>query len=173
LACKFNNGTAFDTPPGQTTVPGNPSYSGGSTGTSSSLESKPETYAQNVANDFLKIRCLTISDWLEGMGWANPAVSLYLSLQYVVMYHSDCSNRERLETRLGIQKVNAIDDGGVSMYFQYPPSSSKESRRVVLSVEAKRKKTAKENNEDTANRDAAQIFAEMLGQVCRPELYQL
>jgi hypothetical protein len=34
-------------------------------------------------------------------------------------------------------------------------------------------KRAKENNEDTANRHAAQIFAEMLGQVCRPELYNL
>jgi hypothetical protein len=34
-------------------------------------------------------------------------------------------------------------------------------------------KRTKENNEDTANRHAAQIFAEMLGQVCRPELYNL
>src|ERR1700724_51252 len=34
-------------------------------------------------------------------------------------------------------------------------------------------KRAKENDEDTANRHAGQIFAEMLGQVCRPELYQL
>jgi hypothetical protein len=32
-------------------------------------------------------------------------------------------------------------------------------------------KRAKENDEDTANRHAAQIFAEMLGQVYRPEFY--
>ena len=29
----------------------------------------------------------------------------------------------------------------------------------------------KENDEDTANRHAAQIYAEMLGQVCHPEFY--
>jgi hypothetical protein len=44
----------FDTPPGQTTVPGDPNFSGGSAATNSSIESKPEVYAQNVANDFLK-----------------------------------------------------------------------------------------------------------------------
>jgi hypothetical protein len=32
-------------------------------------------------------------------------------------------------------------------------------------------KRAKENDEDTANRHAAQIFAEMLGQVCRPTFF--
>jgi predicted nucleic-acid-binding Zn-ribbon protein len=32
-------------------------------------------------------------------------------------------------------------------------------------------KRAKENNEDTANRHAAQIFAEMLSQVCHSEFY--
>jgi hypothetical protein len=32
-------------------------------------------------------------------------------------------------------------------------------------------KRAKENDEDTANRHAAQIFAEMLGQVCHPKFY--
>ena len=30
----------------------------------------------------------------------------------------------------------------------------------------------KENDEDTANRHAAQIFAEMLGQVCQSEFYE-
>jgi hypothetical protein len=32
-------------------------------------------------------------------------------------------------------------------------------------------KRSKENDQDTANRHAAQIFAEMLGQVCHPEFY--
>ena len=43
---------AFATPPRQTTVPGDPNYSGGSTdstSTNSSSESKAEPYAQNVA----------------------------------------------------------------------------------------------------------------------------
>jgi hypothetical protein len=49
--------------------------------------------------------------------------------------YSDCSGRETLEIPLGFQKIKAIDDGGMSMYFQHTPLSSKESRRVVLSVE--------------------------------------
>ena len=32
-------------------------------------------------------------------------------------------------------------------------------------------KREKENGEDIANRHAAQIFAEMLGQACHPEFY--
>jgi hypothetical protein len=70
---------AFNTPPGQTTVPQNPNYSGGSTGTNSSVESKPETYAQDVARDFLKATCITISKWLEGIQWINPVARAYLS----------------------------------------------------------------------------------------------
>lgn len=38
--------------------------------------------------------------------------------------------------------------------------------------QAKRKKHAKDNDETTANRHAAQIFAEMLGQVCHPDFYE-
>ena len=38
-------------------------------------------------------------------------------------------------------------------------------------MQAKRKKHAKEKDEDTANRHAAQIYAEMLSQVCHPEFY--
>jgi hypothetical protein len=70
-----------NTPPGQNTVPYNPNYSGGSTGTSSSVESKPVTYAQDVARDFLKATCLTIGEWLEGIEWINPAAKAYLSRQ--------------------------------------------------------------------------------------------
>jgi hypothetical protein len=41
-----------------------------------------------------------------------------------------------MQTRLGkAQLVKAIDDGGVSMYFRRDPASSRESQRVVLSVE--------------------------------------
>lgn len=74
---------AFNTPPRQTTVPQNPNYSGGSTGTSSSIESKPETYAQDVARDFVKATCLTIGKWLHGIDWINPAAKAYLLPQYV------------------------------------------------------------------------------------------
>jgi hypothetical protein len=75
----------FNTPPGQTTVPGDPNYSGGSIATSSSLESKPEAYAQNVANDFLKATRSSIVKWLGGMEWANPEAKVYLFPQYVII----------------------------------------------------------------------------------------
>ena len=90
-----------------------------------------------------------------------------------------------MHVRLGpAQSITAIDDGGVSMSFQRE-LLDKASTRVVLSLEvhdhsaidlqlqAKRKKHAKENDEATANRHAGQIFAEMLGQVCHPEFYEL
>ena len=43
---------------------------------------------------------------------------------------------------------------------------------ILLQFQAKRKKLAKDNDESTANRHAAQIFAEMLGQVCHPDFYE-
>jgi hypothetical protein len=70
---------AFNTPPGQTTVPQNPTYSSGSTGTNSSVESKPEIYAQNVALKFIEATCFTVSKWLEGIQWINPVARAYLS----------------------------------------------------------------------------------------------
>jgi hypothetical protein len=76
----------FNTPPGQTTVPEDPNYSGGSIATNSSLESKPETYAQNVANDFLKATRHSIETWVEGITWTNPEAEVYLFPQYVIYY---------------------------------------------------------------------------------------
>jgi hypothetical protein len=69
----------FNTPPGQTTIPQSPNYSGGSTSTNSSVQSKPETYAQNVAMRFIEMTCITIGKWLEGIEWINPAAKAYLS----------------------------------------------------------------------------------------------
>jgi hypothetical protein len=79
----------FSTPPQQTTVPANPIYSGGSMNsadTSSSTESKPELYAQDVAKDFVKATYVSIRRWLVGMEWANPEARLYLSSQYVYKF---------------------------------------------------------------------------------------
>ena len=74
---------AFATPPRQTTIPQDPNRSGGSTSTSSSTESKPEPYAQNVATKFLEATCTTVADWMEEIEWVNPKAKLYLSPQYV------------------------------------------------------------------------------------------
>ena len=91
-----------------------------------------------------------------------------------------------MEVQLGkVQRIKAIDDGGVSFRFRRQFELNLQSQRVILSVEvkpfanhpnktqAKRKKHVKENDEDTANRHAAQIFTEMLGQVCHKEYYEL
>ena len=40
-------------------------------------------------------------------------------------------------------------------------------------MQAKRKKHVKENDEETANRHAAQSYAEMLGQACHAEYYEM
>jgi hypothetical protein len=100
-----------------------------------------------------------------------------------IIFLTCSSESEETRTRLGkAQFIKAIDDGGISMCFEREPQSPLESRRIVLSVEvnpltslliqAKRKKHAKKDHEETASHHAAQIFAEMLGQVCRPELYE-
>ena len=81
------------------------------------------------------------------------------------------------------QMVAAIDDGGLSMSFQRE-KSSQESCRVVLSVKVPQFhplpanfsgrntiKPGNKNDETTTNRHGAQIFAEMLGQVCHPQFY--
>jgi len=72
---------AFATPPGQMTMPDDPNRSGGSTSSSSSTESKPEPYAQNVATDFLKATYATVAEWMEDIEWINPESKLYLSPQ--------------------------------------------------------------------------------------------
>jgi hypothetical protein len=174
----------FATPPGKTTVPQDPNRSGGSTSTSSSTESKPEPYAQNVAANFLSATYSTVAQWMVRLEWVNPDAKLYLSPQYAAIHLSNCSALEKMEIRLGkVQMIKAIDDGGVSMYFRRDPSSTQLSRRVILSVEvsqlttlltkAKRKKHTKENDHDTAYRHASQIYAEMLGQACHSEFYHL
>jgi len=73
---------AFATPPGQTTIPQRPNHSGGSKSTTSSTESKPEPYAQNVASKFLEATHSTIEKWMRRFEWANPQAKVYLTPQY-------------------------------------------------------------------------------------------
>ena len=74
---------SFRTPPGQMTKPEDPNRTGGSTSTSSSTESKPEPYAQNVATDFLKGTYSTVEKWMKRFEWVNPDAKIYFSPQYV------------------------------------------------------------------------------------------
>jgi len=88
-----------------------------------------------------------------------------------------------MKVRLGkAQQVTAIDDGGVSIAFRRD-TSSEESHPVVLSVKvrsilspptehSRRNAHSKENDKTTTNHHVAQIFAEMLGQVCHPKLFE-
>jgi hypothetical protein len=73
----------YATPPGQTTIPEDPNHSGGSISSSSSTESKPEPYAQNVATNLLTTTYSTVIEWIEEIDWANPQAKLRLSSQYV------------------------------------------------------------------------------------------
>ena len=73
----------YATPPGQTTAPEDPNRSGGSTSSSSSTESKPEPYAQNVATNLLTTTYSTVSEWIADIDWATPDAKLRLSPQYV------------------------------------------------------------------------------------------
>ena len=73
---------AFATSPGQTVIPEDPNRSGGTTSSSSSTESKSESYAQNVATNFLIATHSTVGKWMRRFEWVNPNSKLYLSPQY-------------------------------------------------------------------------------------------
>ena len=52
------------------------------TSSSSSTESKPEPYAQNVATNFLTATHSTFGKLMRRFEWVNPNAKLYLSPQY-------------------------------------------------------------------------------------------
>jgi hypothetical protein len=79
----------YRTPPGQTTVPQNPDHTGGSDTSSSSAESKPEPHVNQFASTFLGTAFLTVSKWIQPLGWANPLARAHLKPQYVLSFPSD------------------------------------------------------------------------------------
>jgi hypothetical protein len=76
----------YRTPPGQTTVPQNADYTGGS---SSSAESKPEPHVNQFAGNFLGTAFLTVSKWIQPLRWTNPEARAHLEPQYVPSFPSD------------------------------------------------------------------------------------
>jgi len=72
----------YATPPGQTTVPQDPSFSGGSSRSNSSAESKGEPYVNNFATKFLETTFLVISPWVERARWMIPKADAFLFSQY-------------------------------------------------------------------------------------------
>ena len=79
----------YRTPPGQTTVPQNPDYTGGSNTSSSSAESKPEPHVNQFASNFLGTAFLTVSKWIQPLRWANPQARAHLKPQYVTSLPSE------------------------------------------------------------------------------------
>jgi len=80
-----STGTApviYSTPPGQTTVPQDPSLSGGSSGSDSSAQSKGEPYVNDFATEFLKTTFLVIIPWVGRVQWMNPRANAFLLSQY-------------------------------------------------------------------------------------------
>lgn len=71
----------YKTPPLQTTVPRNPTFTDGSDISNSSAESKPEDYVNDFTINFLKTAFFTIDQWIEELQWANPDAKAFLCTQ--------------------------------------------------------------------------------------------
>jgi hypothetical protein len=72
----------YSTPPGQTTVPQDPSFTGGSSGSNSSAQSKWEPYVNNFATKFLETTFIVISPWVGRARWMIPRAEAFLFSQY-------------------------------------------------------------------------------------------
>ena len=84
-----------------------------------------------------------------------------------------------MKIQLGSTRVTAKSDGGLSLYLKkgtscsYPIFCLDVTHALSLDTDnkAKRKKHRLRNSETTHQMHAAQIYAEMLGQVCHQKLY--
>jgi hypothetical protein len=80
--------------------------------------------------------------------------------------------------RLGMQTVTAIDDGGISLssnrdfFVSYVLSLEVPHPLIELILKAKRMKSKERTKLETTYAHAAQIFCEMLGQVCHGQFYE-
>jgi len=83
-----------------------------------------------------------------------------------------------MKIRLGMQTVRAKDDGGISLSSNDELSVSRVLSLEVshsltkLILQAKRMKSKKRTSLETMHAHAAQIFCEMLGQVCHEKFYE-
>jgi len=96
-------------------------------------------------------------------------------------YLANCSDQQNMGMTLDNIKVTAKSDGGLS----FQPNPKDQCMYPVFSIEVfprpydsqmliyqtKRQKYKELDNESTYQKHAAQIYAEMLGQVCHPECY--
>lgn len=82
----------FQTPPGQTTIPAKPNFSGES---GSSAESKPEYFPHTFADRFIGACYLAVQRQIGGLTWMNPEYGPQLSIPYSI----DC-----FQTHVGLNK---------------------------------------------------------------------
>ena len=173
--------------PDQPTIPKDPTF------TSDSIESSDEDNTKHMIVTFVRTIMLHLPDLTE-ISWPSTAKRCKLSM-------SGCLNisetlliisQERLQFGLGkrLKPIVAINDGAI-IIEHYPsarhhaPWGIPRDRRVIQSVvsievhplqsqqsnpQAKRRR---EKGEQADWRHAGQIFSEMLGQLCHPELYSL
>jgi hypothetical protein len=84
-----------------------------------------------------------------------------------------------MKIQLASKRVTARSDGGLSIYLNstsscsYPVLCLEVIQSLLLNTddEVKRKKHRLRDSETTRQMHAAQIYAEMLGQVCHKKLY--
>lgn len=156
------------TPPSLTTAPN--IGSGGSVDSRGSADSKAEHFTEYFVHKFVQACLVAVRRDLKVMSWL-PNENYKLGIRYVgciAFEVTTISARHSMKFTLGVQTITAIDDGGLSLFerSRYNPQLPR-----VLSIETKRKKHKKLSDRNTHFRHAAQIYAEMLGQVFHSQYY--
>ena len=126
--------TQMTTPPGQTTNPVDAKFSGESTQSGGTDESKHENYSDIFTLLFLKAALHAFRDQLD-LSWINENVLGTLDVKYTLHSRNLILRKGRMKMKLGVEIVTAHNDGGLefqrSEQFEIPPLLSFE---VVHSV---------------------------------------
>jgi hypothetical protein len=69
------------TPPNQTTVPVDPTFSGDSVVSKSSTDSKGEPFVQKFADRFVDSSLSSLQPYLEDLNWMDPTYRAFLGIQ--------------------------------------------------------------------------------------------
>jgi len=172
--------------PDQPTQPKNPNYSG------ESSESINEDNTKRMIGGFVETILDLLGRDFEQITWASYPQKCRLNVLGCEFLHCPLiSRQERLSFRLGksLKPIVAINDGCIVV--QYSRSNNrnatwgiKDGSRVikpVVSIEVSfpqifsdsEDKRKRQKGIEAEWRHAGQIFCEMLGQVCHPELYSI
>jgi hypothetical protein len=148
--------------------------------TISHRSAKAEHHTQTFANNTVSAAHLSLERHLTNeIAWFNGKMEA-LPLYSILMMSLILSSEQTMQIQLGSTKVTAKSDGGISFY----PTSSSLPLYPIFCIEvqfscfvnshriqAKRKKSRFRDSETANQMHAAQIYAEMLGQVCHRRQY--